>query len=63
MGKPLFPGEGELDQVTKIFRLLGAPTEDKWPGVTKLPHHNKISYKTPTRYYARVCYVCMSLTN
>lgn len=33
---PLFPGESDLDQLTKIFSVFGNPTEDNWPGVTSL---------------------------
>jgi serine/threonine protein kinase len=36
--KPLFPGDSEIDAIYKIFRHLGTPTDDVWPGVTKLPH-------------------------
>lgn len=35
--KPLFPGDSEIDEIFKIFRLLGTPTEDVWPGVTTYP--------------------------
>ena len=28
---PLFPGESDLDQLTKIFQVLGSPTEETWP--------------------------------
>ncbi|XXG95860.1 Cyclin-dependent kinase catalytic subunit [Hypoxylon texense] len=35
--KPLFPGDSEIDQIFKTFRLLGTPTEDNWPGVTSYP--------------------------
>uniref|UniRef100_A0A1A9VDD2 Cyclin-dependent kinase 5 homolog n=1 Tax=Glossina austeni TaxID=7395 RepID=A0A1A9VDD2_GLOAU len=35
-GRPLFPGSDVLDQLMKIFRVLGTPTEDSWPGVTHL---------------------------
>eukprot|EP00462_Mataza_sp_D1_P025638 CAMPEP_0175137698 /NCGR_PEP_ID=MMETSP0087-20121206/9951_1 /TAXON_ID=136419 /ORGANISM="Unknown Unknown, Strain D1" /LENGTH=393 /DNA_ID=CAMNT_0016420545 /DNA_START=39 /DNA_END=1220 /DNA_ORIENTATION=- len=34
MKKPLFQGDSEIDQLYKIFRLLGTPTEDVWPGVS-----------------------------
>lgn len=34
---PLFPGDSEIDQLYKIFRALGTPTEDVWPGVSDLP--------------------------
>jgi cyclin-dependent kinase len=35
--KPLFPGDSEIDEIFKIFRSLGTPTEQEWPGVTSLP--------------------------
>ncbi|SAL95362.1 hypothetical protein [Absidia glauca] len=35
--KPIFPGDSQIDELFKIFRLLGTPTEEVWPGVTTLP--------------------------
>ncbi|KAM0195737.1 related to CDC28 Cyclin-dependent protein kinase [Fusarium torulosum] len=35
--KPLFPGDSEIDEIFKIFRTLGTPDEDAWPGVTSYP--------------------------
>ncbi|KAH8505824.1 hypothetical protein Peur_044864 [Populus x canadensis] len=32
----LFPGDSEFQQLLHIFRLLGTPTEEQWPGVTAL---------------------------
>ncbi|GAB2300486.1 Cell division control protein 2 D [Dionaea muscipula] len=32
----LFPGDSELQQLLHIFRLLGTPNEQIWPGVTNL---------------------------
>lgn len=34
--KPLFPGDSEIDQLYRIFRLLGTPDDSVWPGVTSL---------------------------
>lgn len=34
----LFPGDSEIDQIFRIFRLLGTPSETTWPGITALPH-------------------------
>eukprot|EP01038_Epipyxis_sp_PR26KG_P016415 gene16415-22383_t len=48
-GDPLFPGEGELDQCNKIFRLIGAPNEERWPGVSALPNSSKVSWRAPTK--------------
>lgn len=33
---PLFPGDSELQQLLHIFKLLGTPNEEVWPGVSKL---------------------------
>lgn len=33
---PLFPGEAEIDQLHRIFHLLGTPNDETWPGVTEL---------------------------
>ncbi|KAG0433861.1 hypothetical protein HPB47_019531, partial [Ixodes persulcatus] len=37
--RPLFHGDSEIDQLFRIFRTLGTPTEDTWPGVSKLPDY------------------------
>jgi len=38
-GHPLFPGDSEIDQIFKIFRVLGTPNEEVWPGVAQLPDY------------------------
>jgi cyclin-dependent kinase 1 len=48
--RPLFPGDSEIDQLFKIFRQLGTPTEEVWPGVSSLQDWNPAFpkwYKTP----------------
>ncbi|KAJ1795995.1 Cyclin-dependent kinase catalytic subunit [Coemansia sp. RSA 2399] len=37
--KPLFPGDSEIDEIFKIFRILGTPTEEIWPDLTSLPDY------------------------
>ncbi|XP_066093562.1 cyclin-dependent kinase 3 isoform X2 [Saccopteryx bilineata] len=37
--KALFPGDSEIDQLFRIFRTLGTPSEATWPGVTQLPNY------------------------
>ncbi|ODQ79850.1 hypothetical protein BABINDRAFT_8043 [Babjeviella inositovora NRRL Y-12698] len=37
-GKPLFPGNSNDDQLLKIFRLMGTPSERSWPGISQLPN-------------------------
>lgn len=36
--EPIFPGQGEIDQIGRIFKMLGAPTDAVWPGFSKLPN-------------------------
>ena len=38
---PFFVGDSEIDQLYKIFRILGTPNEKVWPGVTKLRDYKK----------------------
>ncbi|PVD37635.1 hypothetical protein C0Q70_00232 [Pomacea canaliculata] len=37
--RPLFHGDSEIDQLFRIFRTLGTPTEETWPGVSQLPDY------------------------
>lgn len=39
--RPLFPGDSEIDELFKICRILGTPTEESWPGVTALQDFNE----------------------
>lgn len=36
-GRPLFPGSDIDDQLKRIFKFLGTPTEESWPELTQLP--------------------------
>lgn len=47
--KPLFPGDSEIDQLFRIFRQLGTPTESEWPGVTTLPDYKQSFPKWPAQ--------------
>ncbi|EGC31073.1 protein serine/threonine kinase [Dictyostelium purpureum] len=38
-GRPLFPGSGTSDQLFRIFKILGTPTEESWPTITELPEY------------------------
>ncbi|KDQ61565.1 hypothetical protein JAAARDRAFT_204046 [Jaapia argillacea MUCL 33604] len=48
---PYLPGESDIDQLKTIFRALGTPTEDDWPGHTKLPDYMPVGQfpKMPLR--------------
>lgn len=37
--RPLFPGDSEIDELYRIFRILGTPDEQVWPEVTDLPNY------------------------
>jgi serine/threonine protein kinase len=39
--RPLFPGDSEIDQLYRIFRTLGTPSEQTWPGVSALPEYKQ----------------------
>ncbi len=39
-GRPLFPGTNVQDQLVRIFKVMGTPTEETWPGVSALPEYN-----------------------
>lgn len=36
---PYFPGDSDLDQLTRIFQALGTPTEETWKDMAKLPDY------------------------
>lgn len=38
-GMPLFNGDSEIDQIFKIFRIMGTPNDTIWPGVSELPDY------------------------
>ncbi|CAF9914724.1 MAG: negative regulator of the PHO system [Gomphillus americanus] len=46
-GRPLFPGTTNEDELQKIFRLMGTPSEHSWPGISKFPE-----YKPSTHVFA-----------
>lgn len=42
--EPLFTGKSEVDQLNKIFKTLGTPNERVWPGYSKLPAVQKMTF-------------------
>ena len=38
-GRPLFPGTTNEDQLLKIWRLMGTPSERSWPGISQFPEY------------------------
>ncbi|KAI0233126.1 negative regulator of the PHO system [Massospora cicadina] len=49
LGRPLFPGLNNDDQLLRIFRLLGTPSEQTWPTVSQYTNwHGNYPYYPPT---------------
>lgn len=44
LNKPLMPGKTDLDQLQRIFKLLGAANDRIWPSMSSLPNYAKLSF-------------------
>lgn len=40
-GKPLLPGESDIDQLGLVGRLYGGLTPQQWPGITAAPDYGE----------------------
>ena len=50
----MLPGQGELDQIDKIFKLFGTPTDETWPGFASLPNSKTFRWKTePSKLHTK----------
>ena len=65
--KPLFPGDSEIDELYKIFQVLGTPSEKNWPGVSNLPYYKPTfpnwSGNHLQRLYPQLCPKGLDLLN
>ncbi|KAJ0964123.1 hypothetical protein J5N97_029245 [Dioscorea zingiberensis] len=52
--RPLFPGDSEIDELFKIFSVLGTPDEETWPGVSSLPDFKAAFPKWPRKNLSSV---------
>ena len=41
----IMQGQGEIDQIDKIFQMIGTPTDQAWPDAKKLPYFNLFKWK------------------
>eukprot|EP00736_Rhodelphis_marinus_P002595 Rmarinus@m.24762 len=41
---PLFAGENDIDQLYRVLKTMGTPTEQTWPGLNELPDYDKIQF-------------------
>uniref|UniRef100_A0A336N023 cyclin-dependent kinase n=2 Tax=Culicoides sonorensis TaxID=179676 RepID=A0A336N023_CULSO len=53
-GRPLFPGSDVDDQLKRIFKLLGTPTEETWPEITQLPDYKPFPPYPPNTSWNQV---------
>jgi cyclin-dependent kinase len=44
-GRPLVPGQNEQDQLKRIFKVIGTPTVESWPGMDRLPKYAPGAFK------------------
>lgn len=40
-GRPLFPGTANEDQLVRIFRIMGTPSERTWPGISQYSEYKR----------------------
>lgn len=53
-GRPLFPGSDVDDQLKRIFKWLGTPTEETWPGISQLPDYKPFPMYHPSMSFSQV---------
>lgn len=54
LGRPLFQGDSEIDQLYAIFEVLGTPTGDMWPEMVEFPEYKDSFTKWPKQDLAHV---------
>src|ERR1700689_2261303 len=40
--KPVFQGNDEIHQLDVVYKILGTPVPERWPGVTDLPWYELV---------------------
>jgi len=43
----MFPGQGQIDQLSKIFAIRGTITKENWPEANKCPDFMEFSFTSP----------------
>ena len=54
MQDALLQGQGELDQIDKIFTMLGPPTKENWPDFSKLPNAKIFRWRSSQKEMERI---------
>jgi serine/threonine protein kinase len=52
--RALFPGDSEIDQLFRIFRTLGTPDDNVWPGVCNFPDYKSTFPQWPKQDITKV---------
>jgi len=45
--EPLIKAQTEIQMIDQIFKMLGTPNDDVWPGFSELPFVKKMKFKVP----------------
>lgn len=53
-GRPLFPGSTDVDQLQKIFQVLGTPSPAQWPELAELPEWRSDFKKYPPQSWESI---------
>ncbi|XP_003389019.1 PREDICTED: cyclin-dependent kinase 1-like [Amphimedon queenslandica] len=53
--KPFFQGDSEIDQLFRIFRILGTPSDAIWPSVTTMPNFKSTFPKWTGKSLSQLC--------
>jgi len=56
LNDPLFNGDSEIEQLFKIFRLVGSPTASNWSAVTETQEFRPTFPNWESVYFPYVCY-------
>jgi len=46
LGRPIFPGTSEADQLTRIITVLGAPSNSEWPEGYRLAQSKGVKFSS-----------------
>ena len=51
--KPVFQGNDEIHQLDVIYKVMGTPTVNEWPGLAELPWYELVRPKETIRNHFR----------
>uniref|UniRef100_A0A0N4Z9R1 Protein kinase domain-containing protein n=1 Tax=Parastrongyloides trichosuri TaxID=131310 RepID=A0A0N4Z9R1_PARTI len=53
--RPIFQGDSEIDQLFRIFKVMGTANETVWAGISQLPNYSNTFPKWPAKNLSEVC--------